>query len=43
MTIATSWGLNRLEGPNNYQTTQELIHILVDNVAFGGVLVLQLF
>ena len=41
MTIATSWGLNRLEGPANYQTTQQLIHILVDNVAFGGVLVLN--
>ena len=41
MTIATSWGLNRMEGPDNYQTAQQLIHILVDNVAFGGVLVLN--
>lgn len=41
MTVARSWGLNRQEGPDDYQSAEKLIHILIDNVAYGGVLTLN--
>lgn len=41
MTIGTSWGLNRGENVGDYKGAQELINILVNNVALGGVLILN--
>jgi len=41
MTIGTSWGLSRMEQIGDYKSNQDLINILVNNVALGGVLILN--
>jgi alpha-L-fucosidase len=41
MTIGPSWGYNRAEDSTKYQTSTELVLILINNVAFGGNLILN--
>jgi len=40
--IGTSFGYNRMEGPDNYMTSNELIDLLVEKVANGGNLLLDI-
>jgi alpha-L-fucosidase len=39
--IGTSFGYNRMETPGNYMTSEALIHLLVEKVASGGNLLLN--
>ncbi len=39
--IGTSFGYNRMETPDNYSTARELVHLLVEKVAAGGNLLLN--
>jgi alpha-L-fucosidase len=39
--IGTSFGYNRIETPDNYMTAEGLIHLLVEKVAAGGNLLLN--
>ncbi len=39
--IGTSFGYNRIETPENYMTAEALIHLLVEKVAAGGNLLLD--
>ena len=38
----TSWGLNRVSKYEQYRTVESLIHLLIETVAFGGNLLLNL-
>jgi len=40
--IGTSWGYNRVEGPNDYRSATALVHLLVDVVSKGGNLLLDI-
>ncbi len=39
--IGTSFGYNRIETPDNYMTSEGLVHLLVEKVAAGGNLLLN--
>ncbi|XP_065181072.1 alpha-L-fucosidase-like [Sycon ciliatum] len=41
MTMGTSWGFDRIETVQSYKTAKEMVAILVNNVAFGGNLILN--
>ena len=39
--IGTSFGYNRIETPDNYMTSEALVHLLIEKVAAGGNLLLN--
>jgi alpha-L-fucosidase len=39
--IGTSFGYNRMETPEHYTTSEDLIHLLIETVAYGGNLLLN--
>ncbi|XP_065181067.1 alpha-L-fucosidase-like isoform X1 [Sycon ciliatum] len=42
MTMANSWGYDRVETVDQYKTAEEMVSILVNNVAYGGNLILNI-